>query len=199
MRDYDLDDLLSALNEVASSSDPDSDSHMDPNDDPDAGDFDPNDDPDNVDDPEDVEDDPRSYTDDDDDENDYSRKPAIVMRLRKLEAEAGQFGLPRMTRSRAPKKPMSKTDQSMSKIANLREKTSKINLEIETDKLLAAETKKHKNASVASYLADLSPEQKREHDQNMRRIAEHYSARYPDVAASWREDATAVFRNKRLS
>ena len=45
MPDYDLDDLLSALNEVASSSDPDSDDDRDPNDDPDEDDSrDPNDD-----------------------------------------------------------------------------------------------------------------------------------------------------------
>jgi hypothetical protein len=42
--DYDLDDLLSALSEVASSSDPDSDDDPDPNDDPDDDDSrDPND------------------------------------------------------------------------------------------------------------------------------------------------------------
>ena len=41
MPDYDLGDLLAALNEVASSSDADSDTDRDPNDDPNAGDFDP--------------------------------------------------------------------------------------------------------------------------------------------------------------
>jgi hypothetical protein len=53
--------LLAALQSVASSSEPDSDSDLDPNDDPDNSDFDPNDNPDDVDDPDEVDDDPRSY------------------------------------------------------------------------------------------------------------------------------------------
>jgi hypothetical protein len=100
-----------------------------------------------VDDPEDVDDDPRSYRDDDDkddddDEGDYSRtlrrvamadrslaidrKPAIVMRLQKLETKAGVFRLPRITRADPAKKPIRKADLNMNKIAALRQKTSQI-------------------------------------------------------------------------
>ena len=98
--------------------------------------------------------------------------------------------------AKKPKKPISKSDQNMSKIADLREKTYEINFEMKTDKLLATETKKHQEASVASYLANLSPAERREHDEDMRRIAEHYSALCPEVSNSWREDATAAFRNR---
>jgi hypothetical protein len=200
--DLDLDDLLAALQSVASSSEPDSDTDMDPNDDPNAGDFDPNDDPNNVDDPEDVDDDPRSYRDeddDDDDEGDYSRSPSIVIRLQRLENEAGVFRMPRTTRPRPTKGPMSKADQNMNKVSALRQKTYQINFEMETCKLLAAETKEHKQASVALYLANLSPVEKREHDEDMNRIAHYYSGICPEASSSWREEARAEFRNKRLS
>jgi hypothetical protein len=60
-----------------------------------------------------------------------------------------------------------------------------MNYETETAELLAAETKKHRDASVAFYLANLTPEQKREHDQEMQRIAQHYSDRYPYISPSW--------------
>jgi hypothetical protein len=87
----------------------------------------------------------------------------------------------------------------MSSIAELREKTSKINFELETGKQLAAETKKYQEATVALYLANLTPEEKREHGEDMRRIAEQYSVIYPEASPDWREQATAEFQNKRLS
>jgi hypothetical protein len=87
----------------------------------------------------------------------------------------------------------------LSKIAALREKTSQINFEMKTDKLLAAGTKKHQEASLALYLSNLTPEQKREHEDDIRRIAEHYAAICPEVSPAWREQATAEFRNTRLS
>jgi hypothetical protein len=197
--DLDLDDLLAALNEVASSSQPDSDSDMNPNDDPDNGDFEPNDNPDDVDDPEDVDDDPRSYRDDDDEDNDddnegdYSRRPSVLL-LEKLNTEAQRWTLSqRVAPARRAQRPMSKADQNIKKIAELQGKTRRINYEMKTAELLAAATKKHKEASVASYLASLSPAEKREHDEDMRRIAEHYSAICPEASPDWRKDATAAF------
>ena len=105
----------------------------------------------------------------------------------------------RVAHAKELKKPMNKAHQNLSKIAALREKTSQINFEMETGKLLATERKKHQGAAVAFYLANLTPEEKRENDEDMRRIAEHYSAICPEASPAWREDATAEFRNKRLS
>jgi hypothetical protein len=104
----------------------------------------------------------------------------------------------RIAQAKQPKKPISTTDQNMNRIADLREKTQKINFEMETRKLLAAEKKKYQEASVALYLANLSSEQKREHDEDMQRIAHYYSGVCKEASPSWREDATAEFRNKRL-
>jgi len=87
----------------------------------------------------------------------------------------------------------------LSKVSALRQKTSQINFEMETDKLLAAETKKHKKAAVARYLANLTPEQKREHDEDIRRMGHYYSGICKEAATSWREDATVAFRNRSLS
>jgi hypothetical protein len=203
--DLDLDDLLAALQSVASSSDPDNDTDRDPNDDPDNSDFDPNDDPDNVDDPEDVDDDPRSYRDDDDDddEGDYSRRRTVML-LEKLRSEPDCWTLDsriaqRIAKAKQSAKHISKANQNMNRIAALRQKTSQINSEMKTDQLLAAETKKHQEASVAFYLANLTPEEKREHGEDMRRIAEHYSAIGPEASPDWREQERADFQNKRLS
>jgi hypothetical protein len=119
------------------------------------------------------------------------------MLLEKLNAEAERWAFnQRIVKAKQPKKPISKVDQKMSKIADLRQKTCHINYEMDTDRVLAAETKKHKEASLALYLANLTPDQKREHDQDMRRIAKHYSAICPEASHSWREDAKAEFGNR---
>jgi hypothetical protein len=84
--DYDIDDLLAALNAVASSSDPDSDDDRDPNDDPDNDESrDPNDDDWDHEQAEDGEQDDGT----DDDDGDYSsRSRRAVMLLEKLNSEA---------------------------------------------------------------------------------------------------------------
>jgi hypothetical protein len=190
--DLDLDDLLSALQSVASSSSPDSDDDMDPEDDPDNDNYDP-DDADNV---------ARRDDDGDDDEGDYSRRRTVML-LEKLNSEArwtlDRSVAERIAHTQRLKNPISKADQNMSSIAELREKTSQINFELKTGKQLAGEKKKYREASVALYLAKMSPEEKRERDEDMRRIAEHYSARYPDASSTWREDSAEAFRSKKLS
>jgi hypothetical protein len=121
------------------------------------------------------------------------------MRLEELNAEAGRWTFSqRIAKAKQPKKSMSKADQNMNKISALRVKTCKINFELKTGKLLAAEKKLYQESSVALYLAKLTPEEKRERDEDMRRIAAHYAAICPEASPVWREDATAAFRNKRL-
>jgi hypothetical protein len=78
-----LDDLLAALRQVSSTSDRDSDSDLDPNDDPDNDNLDPYDDPGN--DSGDPNDNPRSYLPDDsedeqgEDDDDYSIRHGNVL------------------------------------------------------------------------------------------------------------------------
>jgi hypothetical protein len=115
-----------------------------------------------------------------------------IMRLEKLHTDAKHWAVPR-TRATQPKRTMSKADQNIKKIADLQGKTQRMNYELKTAELLATATKNHKDASVAFYLANLSPEQKREHEDDMRRIAEHYSAICPEASPDWRKDATAAF------
>jgi hypothetical protein len=194
MPDYDLDDLLSALNEVAADSNPDDDDR-DPNDDPDDDDSrDPNDDDWDREQAEDGEEDDGT----DDDDGDYASRRS-VMRLEELNAEAERWTFnQRIAKTKQPKKPINKADQNMNEISALRQKTSQINFELETGKQLAAEKKQYQEASVAMYLANLSPAEKRERDKDMRRIVEHCSAICPEASPSWREQARAAFRNKRL-
>jgi hypothetical protein len=47
---------------------------------------------------------------------------------------------------------------------------------MKTAKLLATATKNHQEASVACYLANLSPAEKAQRDEDMRRMQEHYSS-----------------------
>jgi hypothetical protein len=204
MPDYDLDDLLAALNSVAAESDPDDDTDHDANDDlvnDDSRDPNDNDDRDDSWDREQGEDNEQDDGTDEDD-GDYASRRSVML-LEKLNSEArwtlDRSVAQRIAHSKQPAQPISKTDQNMSSIAGLREKTSQINFEMETGKLLAVETKKYQEASLALYLSNLTPEQKREHDEDMRRMQEHYSGICEEVSPDWREQATAAFRNKRLS
>jgi hypothetical protein len=158
MPDYNLDDLLSALNEVAADTDPNDDPDNDDSHDPNYDDWDR----------EQGEDDEQDDGDDND-EGDYSHSPVpTIMRLQKLEAEAERWTFnQRIAQARQQPKPqLSKANHNMSKIADLRWKTHKMNYEMETDKMLVAETKKHRDASAAFYFANLTPAEKREHDED---------------------------------
>jgi hypothetical protein len=196
MSKYNLDDLLDKLNEVAASSEPDDDDDRDPNDDPDNDDSrDPNDDDWDREQGEDGE-------QDDGTDDDYSGRRAVML-LEKLNSDSrwtlDRSIAQRIAHAKQPAQPISKTDQNMSSIAELREKTSKMNFEMKTDKQLATEKKNYQDASVACYLANLTPEQKRERDEDMRRMAHYYSGICKEVSNSWREDGTAAFRSKRLA
>jgi hypothetical protein len=193
---YDLDDLLSALNEVAADSAPDDDSR-DANDDPDDDDSrDPNDDYWNREQGEDGEQDDGT----DDDEGDYTSRRAVML-LEKLRSEPVRWTLNphiarRIAQVKQPEKPVTKANQNWRKIEDLRQKTSQIHYEIKTDKLLADEVKKYKEASVALYLANLTPAEKAEHEADMRRMAHYYSGICKEASYSWREDAAAEFGSR---
>jgi hypothetical protein len=195
MPEYDLDDLLDKLNEVAADSDADDDDDRDPDDDDSR---DPNDDDWNREQGEDGEQDDGT----DDDDGDYSGRRSVML-LEKLNSDADCWTLDRsiaqrIAKATQPKKPFSKADQNMNKISALRQKTSKINFEMETHKLLATATKDHQEASVACYLTNLTPAERREHDEEMRRMAHYYSGICEEVSPDWREQATAAFRSKRV-
>jgi hypothetical protein len=175
--DYDLNDLLAALNEVAADSGHDDDDPSDDDDDWSREQGEDNEQDDG----------------DDNDQGDYGSSPT-VMRLRRLQADARTFKLPRgIAATKRPQKPVSKVQQNWQKISALRQKTSQINYEMKTGKLLAEETRKYQEASVALYLANLTPEQRREHDEDMRRMGHYYSEMCPEASPDWRKDSTAAF------
>jgi hypothetical protein len=107
--------------------------------------------------------------------------------------------MPSITRASPLKKPVNKADQNIKKIADLQGKTQRMNYEVKTAKLLATATKDHQQASVACYLANLSPSEKAQRDEDMRRMGHYYSRVCQEASPNWREDARAEFRNKRLS
>ena len=110
-----------------------------------------------------------------DDDGDYSRRRRMMhLEESNAEAERWTFNQRIAEAKQAKKKLISKADSKTSKIADLRQKTSQINYEMETDKVLAW-TMRYQEASLARYLAKLTPEQQREREEDMTRIAQYYS------------------------
>jgi hypothetical protein len=170
--DLDIDDLLAALNDVA-------DAHNGDGDDSDI-------------DREEGEDGEQDDGDDNDD-GDYASSPT-VMRLRRLATDAKTFKLPRgIAATKRPLKPIGKAHQNIRRVADLRSKTQEMNYEMECQKLLATATNEHKKASLAFHRANRTPEEKAEHEADMRRIAYCYSGICKEASPDWREEATAAF------
>jgi hypothetical protein len=103
----------------------------------------------------------------------------------------------RRRKARQPKL-VGRVDANLAKIAKLRHQTTEMRFELESNKQLAAATKRHQDASVALYLSNLTPAQQVERDEDARRMAFHYSSLCPELSPSWREEATATFRNRKL-
>jgi hypothetical protein len=95
-------------------------------------------------------------------------------------------------------KPVSRAQANIARVVELRKKTAAIDYELETQRTLAAESKRHQDASVALYLANLTPAQRAERDEDTRRMAFHYSGLIPELSPSWREEAAAAFKNRKL-
>ena len=188
--DYDLDDLLDRLNKVAADSNHDDDADINPDEDSDERDDREVDD--------EVGEDHDGF-----DEDDFSR-PKVLNRIiilqRKLDEDAVTYSRRKQSVTyKSVSQDESKTQLNLSKIAKLRSRTADINDELATNKQLEQATKLNQQARAALYLANLTPEQKREHDEDVQRMAQHYSAICPEASPMWREDATAAFRNRRLT
>jgi hypothetical protein len=101
-------------------------------------------------------------------------------------------------RQLAQPKPVNKAEANISTIVQLRKKTAAIDYELETQRTLAAESKRHQEASVALYLANLTPQERAERDEDTRRM-QLYAAQYcKEAGPDWRQQAQEVFAKKRL-
>lgn len=104
----------------------------------------------------------------------------------------------RKRKAMQPKKPQSRAAANIAKVTQLRHQTAKMRFELESNKQLAAATKSHQDASVALYLANLTPAQQAERDEDTRRMAVYYSSLCPELSFAWREEAAATFRNRKV-
>lgn len=95
-------------------------------------------------------------------------------------------------------KPASRTDANNAKIRQLRKRTDAMRVELESNKQLAAATKSHQDASVALYLANLTPVEKAERDEDARRMAVYASQFCREASQDWRQQAQEEFAKKRL-
>ena len=117
--------------------------------------------------------------------------------LKRLEAEAVEKEW-EDRRQVMQSKPLSKTEANISTAAQLRRKTLDMQRELESNRQLAAETKRHQEAALALYRSNSTPAGKKRDDEDMQRIAVHYSSLCAEASPTWREEASIAFRNRKL-
>jgi hypothetical protein len=95
-------------------------------------------------------------------------------------------------------KPKSRAEVKRNKLFELRRRNNEIRCELETDRQLELETKRHEEANLALYLSNRTPEQKRQQEEDTERMALWASGICKGAALSWRMDAQAEFNRKKL-
>jgi hypothetical protein len=101
-------------------------------------------------------------------------------------------------RTARQQKPLTRAEANINKIVQLEKKTFDCHYELATQRMLAVATKQNQDASVALYLANMTPAEKAENENDLRRMAFHYSSLCPELSPSWQEEAAAAFRNRKL-
>jgi hypothetical protein len=198
----DINDLLHALVKVHQAYKGD----LDPNDDPDASENDPNNDPGNDD--GDSNDDPRSYYPDDDDDDDGTGgyypdddkdddEENFAMQLSSMivtPTDRKQAAL----REAMKAKPKSRAQIKRNKLFELRRRNNEIRYELDIDRKLALETKRNEEAALALYRSNMTPEQKRQRDEDTRIMSLWAAGICKEASYTWWEDARLEFNQKKL-
>jgi hypothetical protein len=89
-------------------------------------------------------------------------------------------------------------DQKIRQISNLRKNTAEVRFQLELDRQLETESKKHLEATIRLRESRLTPAERKARAEEARRGRKLYSRIIPEVSEDWRDDATAAFKNKKL-
>jgi hypothetical protein len=188
MDDMDLDALMEAMQDVADAHNADDDDDINPDEDPDERD--------------DREVDDEEGQDGEQDEEDYGKPTMhkLMLLQRRLDADEQEYSRRmKLEARRVAPKAVTKTQQNRNKIAKLRNETNNIHHELRTNEVLAAETRRHQEAAVALYQSQLTPHQRRERTEGMRKMGIAFSSVCKEVHPNWREHVSTEFRNRRVS
>jgi hypothetical protein len=101
-------------------------------------------------------------------------------------------------RQLAQPKLVSKAQDNINKAVSLRKRTYEINCELATQEMLATEEKRYQAANLALHRRNMTNSEKLEQDELTYSMGVYYSAICPEISPSWREDATAAFKNRKL-
>lgn len=101
-------------------------------------------------------------------------------------------------RGLAQPKPVSKAQDNINKAVSLRKRTYELNRELATQEMLATEEKRYQDANLALHRRNMTNSEKLEQDELTYSMGVYYSAICAEISPSWRENATAAFRNRKL-
>jgi hypothetical protein len=184
MADYNLDDLLAALREVADASDPDS-----------VADSDPADDDENI---------PEDEDSDGEEDAQSFQKPKLfntVMLLERLqtEAEQKQFENRRVQaiQQRIKQQP-TKLEEKNAKLKQMHRKAADAERELKLNQQLEIQSERLQKARLELYKANKTDRERMQLDADTERMATWASRYCKEAGSDWREKATAAFQNKKL-
>ncbi len=124
-----------------------------------------------------------------------------ILHKMQLQAEAERREQRRQEREKAAYPVVTqktRIDQGIDLICNLEQETKDIRLELAVRQGLKRASDQYAKAALALREANLTWEEKQARDSEIRRGQILFSRIVPENSPTWREDATAAFRNKKL-
>jgi len=132
-------------------------------------------------------------------------KMSVLSLLNRLEEEAQIEREERCERRLAAhvadmykRKPKSRAEVKRQKLFELRRRNNQIRCELDIDRQLELEAKRHQEAALAIYRSNMTAEQKREQEENNRVMATWAKSICREASLSWRQEAQAEFNAKKL-
>jgi hypothetical protein len=95
-------------------------------------------------------------------------------------------------------RPKSRAEVKRNKLFELRRRNNQIRCELDTDRQLVLETKRHEEASLQLYRSNRTPAQKPQQEEDTQRMATWASSICAEASLSWRQDAQEKFNAKKL-
>jgi hypothetical protein len=89
-------------------------------------------------------------------------------------------------------------DQKIRQISNLRKQTAEAKFQLQLDKQLEAESKKNLEATTKLRESRLTPAERKARAEETSRGRKLFSRIIPELAETWREEATLFFKNRKL-
>jgi hypothetical protein len=95
-------------------------------------------------------------------------------------------------------KPKSRAEVKRSKLFELRRRNNELRCELDLNRQLELEAKRHEEVALLLYLDNITQPQKRQQEEDTARMATWASGICKEAALTWREDAQAAFNAKKL-